>query len=60
MKEILKHLQKSRLVVDAYNDKDHDLLTYDPAAQRTSKRIILMLYIMEKHLRFFPRHIAQV
>lgn len=32
--------EKSRLVVQAYNDRGHGLLTYSPTVQRSSKRML--------------------
>lgn len=50
---------KSRLVVQAFNDKDHGLLTYAPTVQRMSQRLLLCLCAMDDQLQFFTRDVSQ-
>lgn len=41
---------KSRLVMQSYHDEDHSLLTYAPIIQRFSRRLLLSLCAMNRHL----------
>lgn len=51
--------EKSRLVVQAYNDNNHGLLTHAPTVQRLSQRLLLCLCAIESSLTFFTRDVSQ-
>ena len=42
--------EKSRLVVQGYNDKDHGLMTYAPTTQRASQRLLLAILAVDPSL----------
>lgn len=50
---------KSRLVVQAFEDKDHGLMTYAPTTQRASQRLLIALTAMNPDLKIFTRDISQ-
>ena len=54
-----KAYEKSRLVIQAFKDKDHGLMTYAPTTQRASQRLLLAICAMGPSLRFFTRDISQ-
>jgi hypothetical protein len=55
-----KAFEKSRLVVQAYNDGDKEyVLTQSPTIQRASQRIILCLGITVGNVRYYVRDITQ-
>jgi hypothetical protein len=48
-----KAFKKSRLVVQAYNDKDKEfVLTQSPTIQRSSQRLILCIRISKENVNF--------
>lgn len=53
-------LEKFQLKLQAYNDKDHGYLTYDPIVQRASQRWRLELSAMDAGLQFFARDVSPV
>lgn len=50
---------KSRLVVQAFNDKEHGLLTNAPTVQRSSQRLLLSLFASSSDCSLFMRDISQ-
>jgi hypothetical protein len=55
-----KAFEKSRLVVQAYNDKEKELvLTQSPTIQRVSQRLILCIAAMKPDIRLYLRDISQ-
>ncbi|KAL3702992.1 hypothetical protein TMatcc_010179 [Talaromyces marneffei ATCC 18224] len=55
-----KAFEKSRLVVQAYNDGDKEyVLTQSPTIQRASQRIILCLGMIVENVRYYIRDITQ-
>lgn len=50
---------KSRLVVQAYGDHNHGLLTHAPTVQRVSQRLLLIICAMDNNLTLFTRDISQ-
>lgn len=55
-----KAFEKSRLVVQAYNDLEKELvLTQSPTIQRVSQRLILCIAAILPHIRLFLRDISQ-
>ena len=53
--------EKSRLVVQAYNDDDKaEMLTQTPTIQRMSQRFILTLTVSMSHLDLFLKNIFQI
>lgn len=51
--------EKSRLVVQAYKDKKHGLLTYSPTVQRASQRLLLCCCAIDQSFTFFTRDVSQ-
>ena len=51
--------EKSRLVVQAYNDNNHGLLTHAPTVHRSSESLLLALCSMVSDLQFFTQDISQ-
>ncbi|KAE8550702.1 hypothetical protein EYB25_003641 [Talaromyces marneffei] len=55
-----KAFEKSRLVVQAYNDKDKEfVLTQSPTIQRSSQRLILCIGTSKDGVRFWIRDVTQ-
>ena len=55
-----KAFEKSRLVVQAYNDQEKELvLTQSPTIQRVSQRLILCIAAMKPDIRLYLRDISQ-
>ncbi|EED22642.1 conserved hypothetical protein [Talaromyces stipitatus ATCC 10500] len=55
-----KAFEKSRLVVQAYNDKDKEfVLTQSPTIQRSSQRLILCIGISKDRVWFWIRDVTQ-
>jgi hypothetical protein len=55
-----KAFEKSRLVVQAYNDQEKELvLTQSPTIQRVSQRLILCIAATKPDIRLFLRDISQ-
>lgn len=51
--------EKSRLVVQEFNDDKHGLLTYAPTVQCASQRLLLALCAIDPELRIFTCDISQ-
>lgn len=51
--------EKSRLVVRAYNDSNHGLLTHAPTVQRVSQRLLLAFCRMHEALKLFTHDVSQ-
>ena len=51
--------EKSRFVVQAFNDRNHGLLTHAPTVQRASQRICLAMCVQDPSFRFFCRDVSQ-
>lgn len=51
--------ENSRLVVQEFNNKGHQILTYAPNVQRASQRLLLSFFAMDPELKFFSRDILQ-
>lgn len=51
--------EKSRLVVQAFNDTSHGLLTYAPTVQRASQRLLLAICALDSKLKLFTRDVSQ-
>ena len=51
--------EKSRFVVQGFNDRDHGLLTHAPTVHRASQRICLALCAQDPSFRLFSRDISQ-
>ncbi len=49
---------RSRLVVQAFNDKKHELMTHSPTVQRSSQRLLLSV-AHTLDLQVFTRDISQ-
>jgi hypothetical protein len=55
-----KAFEKSRLVVQAYNDKDKEfILTQSPTIQRSSQRLILCIGASKDNVQFWIRDVTQ-
>ena len=55
-----KAFEKSRLVVQAFNDSDkHEILTQAPTIQRASQRLIIALSLIIPELSLYSRDITQ-
>lgn len=48
------------MVAQAYNDSDHQYLTYPPTVQLFSQRLLLELCATDKWLSLFMRDVSQV
>lgn len=51
--------EKSRLVVQAFNDRGHGLLTYSPTVQRSSQRMLFCMAAMCKNWTVMLRDVVQ-
>lgn len=51
--------EKSWLVVQAHNDKDHGFPTYVIILQRVSQRLLLTIWDMDASFKFFTRDICK-
>ncbi len=51
--------EKSRLVVQAFNDNKHGFLTHSPTVQRSSQRLLLAVHAMDPSLQIFTRDVTQ-
>lgn len=51
--------EKSRWVVQAYNDLDHGFLVYAPTVQRVSQQILLIICAMDQALCLPTRDVSQ-
>lgn len=51
--------EKSRLVIQAFNDKQHGMLTHALTVQRPSMRLLLCLCAMDDDLECFTRDVSQ-
>lgn len=48
---------KASLVYQSFNEKVHKLMTYAPAVQRASQRLLLSLFDIQSELQLFYRDI---
>ena len=55
----LQAYEKSRFVVQAYNDRDHGLLTHAPTVHRASQRLCVALCAQDPSFRLFSRDVSQ-
>ena len=51
--------EKSRLVVQAYGDKSHGLITYAPTIQRASQRLLFAICALDPTLTLSTRDVSQ-
>lgn len=51
--------EKYRIVVQEFNDKHHQLMTYAPTVQRASQRLLLSIFTLDPELQLFSRDISQ-